>query len=414
MDKDYRVDYKEVVELFVSKIIPDLYLSEKSPQFNFVFLEDAFEYFEYVKNHPFEKKGYWTPNIEERDIQLLRSKNHYNDDHPTIFVKDYQYFFQYLTDIVNATNKFDRRQLARSLATNIFHYIWLRMSPSDFDDVEGFLHKQLDFIRDDTFYEDFYYDSNYLVRVVNVPFTYEGYKVKATICPNSYYDETTRHMALCLVSENGDCHTLPNIDFDIRSENGEKVCYVYAVQNDRYERIRNSKIERAIYKLNKGVKETESKEYIDYIEGRSTYYPENISDVHPNAVISLIIFTDILKEKGINHIKVPLLQVLNYEYHQILSTMNKVNFPRTWNKDSIEATKSDNNLKAQYEWEKNWYEHIVDKEDFISKNKTENLIRKFRRLCFHRPDVHIRNEVFNGCDYLDITLDKDKVKTKIG
>ena len=29
MDKDYRVDYKEVVELFVSKIVPDLYLSEK-------------------------------------------------------------------------------------------------------------------------------------------------------------------------------------------------------------------------------------------------------------------------------------------------------------------------------------------------------------------------------------------------
>lgn len=68
-------------------------------------------------------------------------------------------------------------------------------------------------------------------------------------------------------------------------------------------------------------------------------------------------------------------------------------------------------LEEYYIHDKEWYEHIVDKEDLISKNKTETFIRIFRRVSFHNLEIEIRNDPLLQGDYLDIRL-KKKIKTK--
>ena len=45
---------------------------------------------------------------------------------------------------------------------------------------------------------------------------------------------------------------------------------------------------------------------------------KNNYDVHPNQVYTMYLFLKELKKHGINKVKIPLLQVLNYPYHEIM------------------------------------------------------------------------------------------------
>ena len=80
------VTFKEVVELFVGVIYPQIKRERETPKFNIIFQQDAFDYFEEVKNNPFQKKDVITPDIKDEDIDLLRCF----DDSLTIYVKDFK------------------------------------------------------------------------------------------------------------------------------------------------------------------------------------------------------------------------------------------------------------------------------------------------------------------------------------
>ena len=87
-------------------------------------------------------------------------------------------------------------------------------------------------------------------------------------------------------------------------------------------------------------------------------------------------FIDMLHKEGINEIEVPLLEVLNYDYHAMFGEKTKNKFNKAWS-DLTDLTEDE---LFQYEIEKANYDRFVDKEDKISENKTDYLAKLFYRI----------------------------------
>ena len=375
---DNSLNIKEVIQMFLHVTLPSIKSESEVPGINLIFNKEGINLLEDVKNNPYIKNNY-TPIIDNNDIYEL---NKINPKFLSIKVNNPYLFFALMRDICYyqalLENYYGYKSLAYKKINLILKRIWLRAGILDLENIEMFLQKQLDFIKDYTFE-----NSNLL------NYTFMNYDVIANTLINNTYCETSRKLKITLES-NEISHQLPSVLYDIRCENDEEVCYIYAIQNE-YNRNINKKIERNLYKLNsssggKGV-------------------------VHPNFVSSLLIFIDILNNNEINHIKVPLYQVLSYDYHVLLTKFTIDNFNRKWNSyelDNIELYKyyvinKYNNLMKEYEHDKIWYSNTVNKEELISKNKTENL----SNLILHLEKENVLNiNYIQDDDTMDISLRK--------
>ncbi len=378
------VTFKEVVELFVGVIYPQIKRERETPKFNIIFQQDAFDYFEEVKNNPFQKKDVITPDIKDEDIDLLRCF----DDSLTIYVKDFKLFFTLLTDIINNTvllynDYFVDTKDGRMIAIYILRRIWLRMGITDFNDVELFLSKQLEFVKNRIFFD---------LKLGKQVFDLECFNVYGLDLVNTTFDESTRALAFTLEDNNG-VHTLPRIYYDVARENNEDICYVYAIQNKGMT-IVNKGIQRLLYKLNARV--------------------ENLG-VHPNQVMALISFLNLLESRGISKIKVSTRQVFSYHYHELLSEKAKKDFEKKWHEEKFKYIKSlsfidQKEYWREYESDKKWYLHIVDKMDDIERRKTEKLFDIFYRVMEHLPDLELKNDLDVQLGYLVFEFKKRDVK----
>jgi len=360
------ISFKETVELFINTIIYDIVNEVEIPRINFIFNENAYDLFYEVMKKPFKLKKGWTPDIKEEDIFFLKNIIDYN--YPSIFIKDHIKFFSLLTNITNnlikSYNKHNQNKISRSLLMNIMRRIWLRMGVDDFNNVEMFLEKQLEFVK-----TDFFEEYNFNVNKTHTIDTFHNYKVKIFNSLNNTWDESNKCISF-LITNNEENHELPNIYYDIIN----KTCYIYAVQNSRNAH-KSLIINKMIYKEYRG-------------------------SCQPNKVYALKLFIKLLKEKEIKNIKIPTLQVLNYHYHELLSIKEKENFPEKWNKEIEKLT---NEELYYYYIDKNWYNHIVDKEDKISKLKTEDFINLIYKIIDEDNDLYLTNDI-DISDTLDIKI----------
>ena len=404
MEKDL-ITFDETIEVFLKNSIKNIYEEKEVPKVVFSFEEDAFSYFEYLKNNPsytrihrnyYIPAHFQVPSISEKDIQRLKEEN----GEYIVHVKDYKKFFKTLTDLSNELSYLSSKQYHAPLAYNyqlhLFERIWLRMTPSDFENVESFLKEQLDFVRNKTFRE---YDRETPIGYCKDYFITAQKKLAAT------YDENNFEMQIRLCSQD-QYHTLPLIRYDINDTKEKKTCTIGAIQN-KVGACTLKEVKRMLYHLNKGVEKEESEEYKEYKQNQSDYYPENISDVYPGSVLSLLIFINMLISEGITEIKVPCMHTLSYDYHKMLSDKTKKDFDFRW-KGSYEYDLADYELE-EYEYQKTWYQHVVDKEDFINRAKTEELLRNFRRLIYHYPFIKVINEPMIQGDYLLLKIDQEKI-----
>jgi len=219
------ISFKETVELFINTIIYDIVNEVEIPRINFIFNENAYDLFYEVMKKPFKLKKGWTPDIKEEDIFFLKNIIDYN--YPSIFIKDHIKFFSLLTNITNnlikSYNKHNQNKISRSLLMNIMRRIWLRMGVDDFNNVEMFLEKQLEFVK-----TDFFEEYNFNVNKTHTIDTFHNYKVKIFNSLNNTWDESNKCISF-LITNNEENHELPNIYYDIIN----KTCYIYAVQNSR-------------------------------------------------------------------------------------------------------------------------------------------------------------------------------------
>lgn len=369
-----KITFKEVVELFINTTIYEIKNETETPRFNIIFKEDAYKLFKYVMDNPFVKKNHYTPNIEQEDIELLKILN--NQDYPTIYVNNHIKFFYLLKEITNNLiilyNYFGEEKHERELLIQLLRRIWLRMNINDFNNVELFLENQLNFLKLNKF--DCYQKEKYFTNFLD-------YKITLKTSINRTFDETTRCMSFS-IHDNDNCHLLPNIYYDIKDD----TCYIYAIQTDSFSK-KIDYINKLIYKLYKG-------------------------NSQPNMVLSLKLFLELLKENNISKIKVPILQVLSYPYHELLSQKTKSNFLEKWNDERLKwyfkyLNKTELKYKLeQFEREKTWYSHVVGKEDMISKLKTENLINLVYRITKEDDSLTLLTDI-DICDTLDIKIKKN-------
>lgn len=358
-----KVVFKEIVELFINHIIYEIKNETEIPRFNIIFTNDAYQLFYKLTNNPFIKEGYYTPNIKEEDIDTLKSLN--KKDLPTIYVKDHIKFFYYLTEITNNLlelyNKFGEVKSARNLAIQIMKRIWLRMNVNDFNDVELFLVKQLDFLRNNSL-------DNYKNKKIITYFL--EYKVFAQSDVNPVWDESTRCMNF-KIYDFPSFHDLPRILYDITGN----TCYIYGIQKIPFEK-KIPEIDKLIYKLYRG-------------------------NDQPNKILAMKLFINMLKENGITTIKIPTIQVLSYRYHELLSQKTKTKFPKKWTKERLNRIENLSGLEykfesSEYEADLNWCKNIIDKEDTISKIKTEDFLNLIYRIINEDDDLILESDMFIG------------------
>lgn len=363
------IDFNEAIELFINTTLPSIKAENEVPNVNFIFDKTALNLIKHVYENPFKLPNSWTPDIEERHLELLKIENNMDPNIPTIVIKDGYMFFMNLVRITNEYIRLCREYKfsahPRSAFMRVSRRIFLRMGIEDFQNVELFLQKQHEFLLSREFEE-----YKYKTKVGE----YKGYDIYAENKLNHTWDETNRHMHFEVFDGDEHIHDLSRIDYEIRSEDDEKVCYIYAVQNTPM-RKRNKKFERALYSLNKGI--------------------EN-PNVHPSQVYSVLLFLKELKKKGIYKIKVPTLQVLNYRYHELLSEREKERFSLKWHKDLLDTYDEwDEYRKTEYAYELEFYKNVVDNMDYISYLKTEKLFSIIEK-AVEKQELESLNDLDSG------------------
>lgn len=187
-------------------------------------------------------------------------------------------------------------------------------------------------------------------------------------------------------------YRLPRISFGIANN----VCYIYAIQNDKVKEESNqiikfqNKIKRLLYKINNNVMDNETDEYLEYKEGLSDYYPENISDVSPSAILSLTVFLNAVYNYGVSDVKVISLLPIRYNAKE-QAYANKLQFEiQKGNLNDLESGA----LKKE----------LREKQLNIQNNLTQKLLRNFNRLKFHFSNIDIVSYPFEVDECMHIKL----------
>ena len=165
----------------------------------------------------------------------------------------------------------------------------------------------------------------------------------------------------------------------------EKVCYVYSLMkpkekdesSDR-EKIFRKRLNRELYKLNDGVLEQESEDFIKFRNGETRDYQENVTDVTQSFVLSLSVFVTLLQKEGIGKIKVvPYLPVRYVGRHIAASNVT----------DEVRR------------------EELNERNKRIQDNCTNKFMRTFRRVAYHMgEDLEMYSVPYEVDEYMTFVL----------
>ena len=376
-----KFDKKYIIQIFLIHIYKKLIIGEDMPSLKFIFNDDAFKLFEEVKNNPAGQNKY--DKINDYMIQYIKDNNYAKDNEISINIDNANLFFDKLTELIDLYGSFEEKYdgyTNYSFLTREYLSIalWLRMNPEDFYNVYNFLDRQISFLKNANLFDDIYRDGS--ISRKHLDGEYYNYQVVSSIDNNTIWYETYQKMIYELIDlDNGLSYKLPSIHFGI--DDG-KVCYIYGIQNQDGEH--DKKIERSLYKINAGI---------------------DNPNIHPSFILAMKMFIQFLASNNITNIKVPLLEVLNYDYHIKMSEHEKKRFEANWPEDYIQKIineKDEYEIHA-YEEDKKITSKFIDKEDDISKAKVENLANIF---------IRIQEQFdFINCDVEDYMLNV-KIKPK--
>ena len=302
---------------------------------------------------------------EDKEIEYVNEVNK-----SVLIIKNEESFFALLEEYINLELDVNRRYYkiytdpVRNKVKAIMTYLFVNANTEEFLNPEDLLRRKIAFLTDDTFnyldngseifLDDFMFNSNIKIkRSVHGLVMETPYKLEVSLVNRDNIDEI-------------EC-PLADITYGISEESGEKVCYVYSIMKPKEkkdistgEKTYQKKINRALYKLNEGVMEQESDEFIQYKNGESDYYPENISDVTHSFVLALSAFMALLQKEGITKVRaVPYLPV------------------RYLGRDVAASRITDIVKRSELE----------ERNDRIQSNATEKFIRTFRRVAYHMGDA---------------------------
>lgn len=296
---------------------------------------------------------------------------------PTLNLKDKNQFYNCIKEYISMLSEEDERILYDSkYVKSKIAYLFANMSFEDFNNPIEYIRRIINF------------NQNKLLDRKTTDYI-DSLESKIHINISSSELETPYCFECALVSDKG-YYPLPTISYGI----SDGICYVYAIQdhNKHLSNPFNNKIKRKLYKINGNVSDSETEEYKDYKEGKSEYYPENISDVSPSAVLVLTIFLNEIEKHGINKIQVVPYLPVRFE-----------NYIKTIAYNALQQAK-DSNLNELEKRE--LYMSKIKEQMYIQSNITEKFIRTFRRVAHHFDNVSITSYPMELDDKLHIKLSK--------
>ena len=394
---------EEIIKQFLTKTIPDMNSMEFDlPYIKFVFDDKGLEEMsKYINNVEYDNELEKMKNSIAylKDIKNNYQKDLQNEEDIYIRIDDYQKFFFLLNEIVKTYASKEHRRLLQSI--NFIKSIWLRMSPSDIEDVNTFLEKQLSFLKYDDILD---YHKNLYKKYQEFDIIYENKSNEDWFETNNHIDFSLRRKVeikedksnfLSLFKDNDKYYDFPSIHYAFNIENDNPVCYIYGIQN-----IDNNRKDEIIKENIQDIKKQLRNKFVS-------------SDF----ILSLKIFIDFLNDNNIKNIKVPLLQVFNYAYHKHLSDSLDDAYQAYTLEEKLDLEQSyksgDRSDKVlDYIHDKKMYNKFTNKQDMISKNKTERLINTFLIMQEKYNNIEFINDPFIEGDYLMIKISElEKHKT---
>ena len=298
----------------------------------------------------------------------IGDKEYFNDNNLcTLFIKNEEEFFTLLDEYVSLTIQSGRKtgffvnNKDYYKCKQIIAYLFANATLEDFMNPLDLLRKNIGYLKDDTFA---YLNDGIALSVDNI-FSDSNLVIKNE--QQSIYMETPYKMVISIENDDGSKCVLSEISYGIRDNNGVKECNIYSIMSPGTSKKQidvafSKKIFRLLYKLNSGVLENESQEYKDYKNGLSDYYPENISDVSPSQVLSMVAFLTLLQNEGIQKINVESYLPVRYMSRSI----------------AAENAKDEETKKAR-----------IERNDAIQRNATDKFIRLFRRIMYHMDELKL-------------------------
>lgn len=315
------------------------------------------------------------------DIQ----KKEKNENFPTLLIKDKNEFINSLTKYVEiALKKYQKfptfiENPYKNKIKLIISYLFANATTEDFLNSINLINRNIEFLNDDTF--------NFLNESIDIELNnaFENSNIRITNEKQSIFMETPNKITFSLKNNlNNETlnYDLPSISYGIIDNNGKKECYIYGIINPKENKnssetqIKYSKkIKRELYKLNDGIFNIESKEYQDYKQNIDNYYPENISDVSPSAILSISLFISLLEKENIKIIKIIPYLPIRYLSREIIA----------------EETKN---------------HEINERNDKIQANITDKFIRTFRRIQYHLKGLNIDYYPYEYNEYMQLSFEE--------
>lgn len=314
----------------------------------------------------------------------------YNEfNNASLYINDLELFMSKIEEYILLELELKRKSIkyiknSRDYIKSLIMYLFVNATTEDFRNPINYIEKYINYLKDNTlesYNEGMKYDLDGL-------FLNNQLYIKNT--QQSIMMETPFKIELSIINKDNTklSFILPEISYGINYENGKKVCYIYSILNkENLDKVLDEdllkykkNISRKLYKMNKGISSIESEEFNDFKNGKSDYYPENITDVSVSSVLSLYIFINLIKDK-VDEIKgVPYLPIryLSREYASFLA-------PTEQRKKELQTR--NNNIQA---------------------NLTEKFIRTFRRVVQYIDDVSISSYPYEVDEYITCSVCKKK------
>ncbi len=298
-----------------------------------------------------------------RDDKVVRKFNELNNG--TLVIKNEEEFFHLLKEYL-VVEKTLKRRITKFYGSNadndtdklLMMYLFVNSSTEELLNPCEMLRRRISFLQDDNF--------EYLDDGKSVDLT-DTIRVGMKREKMGIAMETPYKMSFRFETTNGvdDVYSdIAYISYGIYDDGEKKTCYVYSIMTPKGKKEVSveeaklaKKMNRLMYKLNDGVMEQESDDFLAYKNGEvSDYYPENISDVTHNFVFALTGFITLLQNEGITRIKVVPYLPFRYESREMAAEMVKDGFRR---------------------------EELFNRNIRIQENATNKFVRTFRRVQYH-------------------------------
>lgn len=326
--------------------------------------------------------------IMNKNSEIL---SNYDDSNvPTLIINDEELFLNKLDEYIKIAlfkiKKFPffSKDSEKNKIKILIAYLFANATTEDFNNPFDLLDRNIQFLCDDTFEN---LNDGIEVKLDNC---LQSSNLQIKNSTQSLFMETPNKLEFTLYKyENGELlsYSLPSISYGItNNQNNEKECYIYNIINPKAmveqseNQVRYSKkISRELYKINNGVMNNETVEYLDYKTGADTYYPENISDISVSAIVSLIAFISILEKLEIKRVKVvPYLPL------------------RFLSRDIAADSQKDDNIRDK----------LLKRNDIIQSNITDKFIRNFNRAKYHLDGLNIDYYPYEFNEYMQLSINK--------